>query len=80
MAERIPKAAAGSYNSIAAQYAQAKARKEAEDLRKGIGLGVVPPAGKGGGRKTVGERLNEVKEGRFKSNWSWVAGVFLWLL
>src|SRR5271155_2554073 len=72
----IPKAAPGSYNSIAAQYARAKAIKDAEDAAKDKGMG---PESKGKS-KTAIERLNERKAGRFSREWGWVVGVFVWLL
>jgi phosphatidylinositol glycan class O len=87
----IPKAAPGNNNSIAAQYARAKAAKEKEEREreeKNVG-GVLTSFGLGGGegkRKGNGkekgafERLNEVKELRFRGEWGWVVGFWVWLL
>ena len=80
----IPKAVPGSYNSIAAQYARAKAAKDKEERAKvegilrenGLGMGVDGNEG----RKSVVERLNERKGRRWKREWGWVLGVFVWLL
>jgi phosphatidylinositol glycan class O len=77
----VPKAAPGSYNSIAAQYARAKAAKDAEDKAKVDGImkrnGL---SGIGNGKKSAIERLNELKGDRFKREWAWVMGFFMWLL
>jgi phosphatidylinositol glycan class O len=77
----VPKAAPGSYNSIAAQYARAKAAKDAEDKAKVDGImkrnGL---SGNGNGKKSAVERLNELKGDRFKREWRWVLGFFAWLL
>jgi phosphatidylinositol glycan class O len=91
--DSTPKAAPGpgSYNSIAAQYARAKAAKEREDEKKvggilsSFGLGV-GNAGDGGFRrgkteqKGTFERLNEAKELRFKGEWGWIWGFWIWVL
>ena len=74
-----PKAVPGNYNSIAAQYERAKAIKDADekkrrDVREGQALD------KNGKPKSVMQRLNERKEGRFKREWFWVVGFFVWLL
>ena len=69
---KIPKAVPGNYDSIAAQYARAKAIKDAEDAAK--------LAKKGGKEKTPLERLNEWKRGRFGREWWWVLGAFVWFL
>jgi phosphatidylinositol glycan class O len=71
---KIPKAAPGNYNSIAAQYARAKAIKDAEDLAKAGKLG------KGGKEKTTLEKLNDWKRARFGREWWWVMVAFLWFL
>jgi phosphatidylinositol glycan class O len=90
----IPKAAPGSYNSIAAQYARAKAAKEKEDERKvggimasfGLGGGEVGAAdgrgatGSDGKGRGAFERLNQAKEERFREEWAWVLGFWVWLL
>ena len=76
----VPKAAPGSYNSIAAQYARVKATKDAEDMAKVDGImkrnGL---SGNGNGKSAI-ERLNELKGDRFKREWGWVMGFFVWLL
>jgi GPI ethanolamine phosphate transferase 3 subunit O len=92
----IPKAAPGNYNSIAAQYARAKAAKEQEerereeknfgDILTSFGLGGGEGKGREGSGKGKGngkgafERLNEVKELRFRGEWGWVVGFWVWLL
>jgi phosphatidylinositol glycan class O len=83
----IPKAAPGSYDSIAAQYARAKAAKEKEDERKAGGILAAFGLGgeedrRGGKVKVKGafERLNEVKEMRLRGEWGWVVGFWVWLL
>lgn len=77
----IPKPAPGNYNSIAAQYARAKAAKDAEDKNKVDGVlkdnGILDQTGK---PKSVAQRLNEFRAGRFTRDWSWVVGFFVWLL
>lgn len=77
----VPKPAPGNYNSIAAQYARAKAAKDAEDKKKVDGImkdhGILDGRGK---PKNVAQRLNEFKAGRFTKDWGWVVGVFVWLL
>jgi phosphatidylinositol glycan class O len=77
----VPKPAPGNYNSIAAQYARAKAAKDAEDKKKVDGImkdhGMLDKRGK---PKNVAERLNEFKAGRFTKDWGWVVGFFVWLL
>ena len=73
---RVPKPAPGSYNSIAAQYARAKAAKDAEDAAKVQGL-----MGQLDRRpKTAVEKLNEGRERKFNADWGWVVGFFVWLL
>ncbi len=77
----VPKAVPGNYNSIAAQYARAKAAKDAEDKKKVDGLlrdnGILDRTGK---PKISSERLNEFKSTRFTKDWGWVVGFFVWLL
>ena len=67
----VPKAVPGSHNSIAAQYARAKAAKDAEEKAKVDGImkrnGL---SGNGNGKKSAIERLNEVKGDRFKREWA----------
>jgi len=79
VATKVPKAAPGSYTSIAAQYARAKAVKDAEDAAKVNGIlkdhGYVKPK-----PKSPVERLNERKRQRFDREWGWTVGFFLWLL
>jgi phosphatidylinositol glycan class O len=71
----IPKPAPGSQNSIAAQYARAKAAQDAADAAKvkGIMGAVAKP-------KTPIQKLNEGREAKFKREWGWVVGFFVWLL
>ena len=89
--EAVPKAAPGNYNSIAAQYARAKAAKEKEDEKKVGGIlssfGLGGDSGeirrRGGGKKEekgAFERLNDAKEQRFRGEWGWVVGFWVWLL
>ena len=77
----IPKPAPGNYNSIAAQYARAKAAKDAEDKKKVDGIlkdnGILDRRGK---PKNVTERLNDFKAGRFTKDWGWLVGFFAWIL
>jgi phosphatidylinositol glycan class O len=73
---QIPKAAPGSYNCIAAQYARGKASKDAEDAARVQGL-----MGQLNRKpKTAVEKLNERREEKFKEDWAWVIGFFVWLL
>ena len=73
-------------DSIAAQYARARAAKEREDESKvggilgGFGLGNSGGSRERGKEKGAFERLNEVKERRFKGEWLWVVGFWVWLL
>ncbi|TVY26124.1 GPI ethanolamine phosphate transferase [Lachnellula hyalina] len=69
---KVPKAAPGNYNSIAAQYARAKAIKDAEEVAK--------LAKKAPKEKTPADDLDEWKKGRFVREWWWVAGAFMWFL
>jgi GPI ethanolamine phosphate transferase 3 subunit O len=77
----VPKPVHGNYNSIAAQYARAKAAKDAEDKKKVDGImqdsGILDRSGK---PKNAAERLNEFKAGRFTKDWGWVVGLFVWVL
>jgi len=77
----VPKPAPGNYNSIAAQYARAKAAKDAEDKTKVDGImrdsGILDIRGK---PKNAAERLNEYKAERFTKDWAWVVGFFVWML
>jgi phosphatidylinositol glycan class O len=72
----VPKPAPGpqSYNSIAAQYARAKALKDAEDSAKLAAGGSVKQ------QKSTADRLNDVKKDRFMGEWLWVLGAFVWFL
>ncbi|TAQ83832.1 hypothetical protein B7494_g7844 [Chlorociboria aeruginascens] len=70
-----PKPAPGDYKSVAAQYVRAKAIKDAEDAAKEKGV----LNGKGA-KKTAADKLNERKAERFRREWAWVAGFFVWLL
>lgn len=76
----VPKPAAGpgSYNSIAAQYARAKAIKDREDAAKASTEKLRKE--REGREKSPSERLAERKAGRFKSEWIWVVGAFVWFL
>ena len=80
----VPRAAPGDYTSIAAQYARAKALKDEEDRRKlgpGDGEGKKPQELNVNGKpKTILERLNERKAKKFRVEWYWVVGFFVWLL
>jgi len=77
----VPKAAPGNYNSIAAQYARAKAVKDAEDKKKLEAATVQNMIGKGNAkRKSTIERLNERKKERFGREWIWGVGFFIWIL
>lgn len=83
----IPKASStGNPNSIAAQYARAKALQDARDakdkekvegLLRDAGLG---DGSAGGKTKSVVERLGEMKGGRWKREWVWVGAFFVWIL
>jgi GPI ethanolamine phosphate transferase 3 subunit O len=80
VAPSVPKPAPGNVDSIAAQYARAKAVKDAEDAAKvqdilkqrGLDMRQKP--------KNPVQVLNEKKGDFFKAEWSWVVGVFAWLL
>lgn len=79
-----PKAAPGiDANSTAAQYARAKSHRDAKGARdakeKEKMLGLMRDAGLKD-PKTVVERLNERKRGRFEREWLWVMAFFTWIL
>jgi phosphatidylinositol glycan class O len=79
----VPKAAPGDYNSIAAQYARAKALKDEEDrarLEGGKGKSKAEELRASGKPKTILEKLNEGKAKRFRVEWYWVVVFFVWLL
>ena len=77
----IPKPAPGNHDSIAAQYARARAARDAEDKKKVDGIlkdnGILNRREK---PKNVAEKLNEFKAGRFEKDWSWVVEFFVWIL
>jgi len=76
----VPKAAPGSQNSIAAQYAKAKAARDAEALEKASGKnGAVGVKGEGK-QKNIMERLNDRKKRKFGREWIWVLAMFCWFL
>lgn len=75
----IPKAVPGNYNSIAAQYERAKAIQDADAERRKE-LRERQALDKNGKPKSVMQRLNEKKAGRFKREWFWIVGFFGWLL
>ncbi|KAG4430062.1 hypothetical protein IFR05_014452 [Cadophora sp. M221] len=89
----IPKASStGNPNSIAAQYARAKALQDARDAKDrekvegllrdaglGDGSGGAGGIGIGGKKKSVVERLGEMKGGRWKREWVWVGAFFAWI-
>ena len=74
-----PKPAPGpeSYNSIAAQYARAKAIKDREDKIKAFQQGGLKAKGD---KKSAVEELSERKRARFLGEWGWVLGAFVWFL
>ena len=76
----IPKPVPGNINSIAAQYARAKALKDAEDEAKV--KHILKERGLDTPKKPWNpvEALNERKADYFKKEWGWVVGVFVWLL
>ena len=75
----VPKPAPGSYNSIAAQYARAKAAKDAEDQAKAGRITKQNGLDRTGKPKSVAERLDEFKKRKFGREWGWVVGFFCWL-
>lgn len=62
----VPKAIPGAYNSIAAQYARAKAIKDAADEKATGLIREKQSLNKMGKPKSPMERLNERRAGRFK--------------
>jgi phosphatidylinositol glycan class O len=76
----IPKPAPGNQDSIAAQYARAKALKDAQDAAKVKGILSEAGLNKNPAKKTVVEKLNEWKAASFGRYWGWVMGVFVWFL
>ncbi|PQE21583.1 GPI ethanolamine phosphate transferase protein [Rutstroemia sp. NJR-2017a WRK4] len=72
-----PKPAPGSYSSLAAQYARAKARQAEEEREKREGKKkVVPEVPKKDNR----DELNEMKRGSFRRSWWGVMGWWTWVL
>jgi GPI ethanolamine phosphate transferase 3 subunit O len=76
----VPKPAPGNYNSIAAQYARAKALKDAEDAKKVQGVMADSGLDMSKKPKNTVERWNEKKADSFRREWGWVLGFFVWLL
>lgn len=76
----VPRPAPGNVNSIAAQYARAKALKDAEDAAKVRGILKERGLTMHKKPKNPVELLNERKADDFKTEWRWVVGVFVWLL
>lgn len=76
----VPKPAPGDVNSIAAQYARAKALKDAEDSAKVRGMMKESGLDMHKRSKNPVEWLNEKKVGNFKREWGWIVGFFVWLL
>jgi phosphatidylinositol glycan class O len=71
--------------------AEARAAKDAEDQTKGkikaggtadegAGTGAAPGGSVGGKPKTTLQKINERKAERFRIEWYWVFGFFVWLL
>lgn len=81
----VPKPAPGSQNSIAAQYARAKAIQDAKDANdaaeKRTALEKLEKLqlNKAGKPKSVMQKLNEKKEERFRREWVWVLIFFSWI-
>lgn len=71
-----PKPAPGSYASLAAQYARAKAQKAEEEREKREGKKVVAERPKKDNR----DELNEIKRGSFRRAWWGVTGWWTWVL
>lgn len=72
-------------NSIAAQYARAKALQDAVDRQDREKVeGMLRDAGIGDGgfgkKKSVKERLAERKCERWKKEWTWVGAFFAWVM
>jgi phosphatidylinositol glycan class O len=80
VAPSVPKPAPGNVNSIAAQYARAKALKDARDASKVRGMMEDSGLDMHKRQKNPVERLNEKKVDNFKREWGWVVGFFAWLL
>ncbi|CAG8953448.1 hypothetical protein HYFRA_00010197 [Hymenoscyphus fraxineus] len=72
----VPKPAPGpdSYNSIAAQYARAKAVKDREDRIRDFKKGIADAKKEKGSLEALSDR----KRDRFLGEWNWVLGVFVW--
>ncbi|TVY55409.1 GPI ethanolamine phosphate transferase, partial [Lachnellula suecica] len=78
---QIPKAAPGNTDSIAAQYARAKAKIDAEDSRKNAAAALKLKAEQERNKeKTPKEKLDAWKRARFGREWVWVVGAFVWFL
>jgi phosphatidylinositol glycan class O len=80
VAPSVPKPAPGDVNSIAAQYARAKALKDAEDAAKVRGVMKDSGLDIHKRHKNPVELLNEKKVENFKREWGWIVGFFVWLL
>jgi phosphatidylinositol glycan class O len=76
----VPKPAPGDQNSIAAQYARAKAAKDAADAKKVQGMMAERGLDMHRKPKNAVELLNEKKAENFKREWGWMVGFFVWLL
>lgn len=76
----MPRAVPGNHTSIAAQYERAKALRDAADDEKRKEIREKQVLGKSGKPKSIMERLNDRKADRFKREWLWVVGFFIWLL
>ncbi|RFU32214.1 hypothetical protein B7463_g4109, partial [Scytalidium lignicola] len=77
----VPKPVPGDYKSIAAQYARAKALKDAEDAAKAAKDENAERGKMNAGRESPGiEKLNKYKASKFNKQWGWMVGFFLWLL
>lgn len=74
----VPKPAPGpeSYNSVAGQYARAKAIKDRDDRIRDFKKGIADAKREKGDL----ERLSERKSHRFLKEWNWVLGAFVWFL
>ena len=57
---------------------KAEALKDAEDAAKA--KGDILELNRAGKPKSTMERLNDRKAGRFRKEWNWVIGFFVWLL
>ena len=81
-----PKPAPGAYDSLAAQYARAKARKEAQEqaIREGKKLDkdgniIQPKVPKAPRKKDKKDELNEAKRDKWRREWWAVGGWWAWL-